>query len=120
MGNVSLNYSLEMINIFGGYSYTNVNDDDYYDVNVTSTIIEYQDVNSIYVGLGFYPVDRLYVSASYNKSDSIYKDLIAIESASVYLYYTFSENWFSTLNYAYGLSDSASNHYLSMRVGYYF
>jgi len=120
VGNVSLSYSLDNINIFGGYSYTNVNDDDYYDVNVTTPIIEYQDVNSVYIGLGFYPVDRLYISASYNRSDSIYKDVIAIENAAFYSYYTFSKNWFSTLNYAYGLSDSASNHYVSMRVGYYF
>jgi len=117
LGSLNLSYSFKDINIFGGYSYTFVNDDD---IDNSTAVVQYQDINALYAGLGFYPSSQLYLSLSYNSSDSIYKDVIAIENASVYSYYSLNENYFSTFSYAYGLSDSASDHYVSLRIGYYY
>ncbi len=111
---VNLSYTLKGLNLFGGYRYTLINNDD------IKGVVSYQDSASLYGGIGFYPSSQLYLSASYNKSDSIYKGVVPIENASAYAYYTFSQHWFSTLSYAYGLSSSASHHYLSIRFGYYY
>ncbi|MCJ7764953.1 MAG: DUF3187 family protein [Thiovulaceae bacterium] len=110
----SLSYTLSDINLFGSYSYTLINDDD------IQNVVYYQNTNGYSAGIGFYPTDRLYTSVVYNSSDSIYQNVEAIESASAYLFYTIDSHWFATLNYAYGLSDSASDHYGEFCLGYYF
>ena len=109
----NMSYALKSMNIFGGYSFTLMNDDD------IDTLI-YQNVNSFYGGLGFYPSSKLYISASYNSSDSVYDGSETIESASVYTYYSVDDHWFSSFSYGYGLSDSASDYSASVRLGYYF
>jgi len=114
---LSLSYTLSNLNLFGGYSYTFIEDDD---LDTSSVYVKYQDVNSYYIGLGFYPTSKLYLSSSYNSSDSIYEGVEVITSASIYAYYSINQHFFTTLNYAYGLSDSASNHSASLRIGYYF
>ena len=120
----SLSYLFKSFNFFGSYSYTMINDDDIID------IAYYQNSSAFNAGVGFYPTSRLYSSLSYNQSDSIYSKVITkdltlqriepLETASFYLFYTLNKNYFTTLNYAYGLSDAASDHYINLRVGYYF
>jgi len=111
---LSLSYMLhEKISLFCGYNYVIVNDDDTKDV-------KYQNTNSYNFGAGFYPTQKLYLSGSYNSSDSIYTGIKDINTLSFYGYYTINKNWFGTLNYAYGLSDTASDNYFSLRIGYYF
>jgi len=111
---INLSYMLKKdINIFGGYNYVIINDSDTID-------IKYQNTNSYSIGLGFYPIQKLYISGSYNSSDSIYTNVKDIDTASFYGFYSITDNWFSTLNYAYGLSDTASDNYFSLRIGYYF
>jgi hypothetical protein len=113
LASLSFSYMLEKINMFGGYNYTIINDDD-------TTNVKYQDTNSYNVGVGFYPTSKLYLSGSFNSSNSIYKDVDDINTLSVYAFYTINKNWFTNFSYAYGLSDSASDNYFSLRVGYYF
>jgi len=115
MGSINLSYIYNNINIFGAYSYTLVNDDD-----IVESGVLYQNSNSYTLGLGFYPRDNLYISGAYSSSDSIYKGIQTIETASVYGLYNINKNWFATLNYAYGLSESASDNFASLRLGYYF
>ncbi|MDA3908767.1 MAG: DUF3187 domain-containing protein [Sulfurimonas sp.] len=111
----SLSYMLKNANVFGGYSYTVVNDDD-----IITQSVAYQNTNSYNVGLGFYPTSKTYISGAYNSSDSIYKDVETINTVSINAFYNIDAHWFTTLNYAYGLSDTASDNYASLRVGYYF
>ena len=110
---VNLSYALENINIFGGYSLTLVNDDDIGDIT-------YQNTNSFNAGLGYYFSNKLYMSASYSVGDSIYSGLEDIETATVYGYYTIDQDRFVTLSYSSGLSDTASDNYLSLRLGFLF
>ncbi len=127
----SISYLLEEVNLFGSYSYTMINDTDanYLDVNGNPVSISYQNTSSFNAGLGFYPTNRLYLSGAYNQSQSIYNKIVTdtgsssvepLETASAYLFYTIDKHWFTTAGYAYGLSDSASDHYLGLRLGYYF
>ena len=123
----SLSYLLTNFNLFGSYSYTMINDDNFsYPDTITNKIIEvsYQNTNAFNAGVGFYPTDRLYTSLSYNHSDSIYAQGIEnnepLETASAYLFYTINKARFLTFSYAYGLSDSASDHYAAVRLGFYF
>ncbi len=110
---MNLSYALRNLNIFGGYAYTLINDDDIGEIT-------YQDTNAISGGLGYYLNNKLYMSASYSMSESIYSGIEDIETATVYGYYTISKDMFTTLSYSYGLSDSASDNYLSLRLGFLF
>ena len=114
---VSVSYTFKKINLFGGYSYTFVGDRD---VVVSSISYKYQDTHSFNGGAGIYASSDLYLSLSYFESDSIYADYARIKSASLYGYYTIDKNWFTTLSYARGLSDTATDNYASLRLGYYF
>lgn len=128
----SLSYLMNNINLFGSYSYTMINDDDFSYVDTVSaeTVdVSYQNTNAFNMGAGFYPTSRLYTSLAYNRSDSIYKNVVRagveeniepLETASLYLFYTIDKQWFTTVSYAYGLSDSASDHFAAVRLGYYF
>ena len=117
MASVNLSYSLENFNIFGGYIYTLVNDDD---LSNDAISVTYQNTNAYSAGIGYYLSSKLYMSGSYNVSDSIYKGVEDIETASVYGYYAIDAKRFVTVSYANGLSDSASNNYLSLRLGFLF
>ena len=128
---MSLSYLLDDFNLFGSYSYTIINDEtiNYTDVNNDPVSINYANTNAYNIGVGYYPTAKLYTSIAYNSSESIYDKIItgssverveALNTASAYLFYTVSEEWFATASYAYGLSESASDHYMSVRLGYYF
>lgn len=120
--NVNLSYKIGKINLFGGYGYTIINDDNVnvVDVNGTTTSILYQNTNALSLGLGMNMTPKTYMSMAYNTSNSIYTNIEDISTASVYMYHTIDAHWFSTLSYAYGLSNSASDHYASVRLGYFF
>lgn len=115
ISSLNISYMYKNLNFFSGYSYTVINDDDIVDEG-----IEYRDTNSYSLGLGYYPSQKLYISSSYGSSDSIYKEIDTINTLSFYTLYTINENWFTNITYAYGLSDSASDNFASLRVGYYF
>ena len=110
---VNLSYMLKNFNIFGGYAFTLINDDDISDIT-------YQNTNALNGGLGYYVSDKLYMSGSYSVSDSIYEGVEDIETASVYGYYSIDKDKFATLSYSRGLSDSASKNYVSIRLGFLF
>jgi len=118
---LSLSYQLKDVNIFASYLYTIINDGDfsYVDANTTHSV-NYQNTTSLSLGLGYYINDSLYLSSSYNTSNSIYSNIEDIDTLSLYSYYSLNQEYFTTLSYAYGLSDSASKHYLSLRLGYLF
>jgi hypothetical protein len=121
----SLSYNLyNSLNIFGGYSYTMINDDDVRvttnDVNGTITDYQYKDSIAYSLGIGSYLSKKLYMNCSYNVSTSIYKSYSDIKTASIYSYYSIDKHWFSTFTYAYGLSDTASDNYVALRLGYFF
>ncbi len=122
LASVNISYSIEKVSLFGGYSRTMVNDDDvsYVDINGDNQTIEYQDTNAVSVGAGYYMTPKLYTSLSYYVGDSIYKSVEDVESISVYAFYSLDASRFITATYANGLSDSASDHYLALRIGYYF
>lgn len=110
----NISYMLDDMNLFGGYSYTVINDDD------VLGIASYQNTSSYSAGLGFYPSSYLYVSGYYTNSESIYKNIEDIETLSVYTFYSIDANWFTSFSYSYGLSDSASDNAFMFRLGYYF
>lgn len=114
IGSANFSYMLKSINLFGGYSYTVINDDD------VLGIVSYQNTSSYSGGVGFYPLKNLYMSGSYNNSESIYKGSEDIETLSLYTFYSINANWFTNLSYSYGLSDSASDNAIAVRLGYYF
>ena len=114
-GSISLQYDITGdTNLFAGYSYTMVND-----TNVPNTV-QYQNTQSFYAGAGYAFNNKTRISASYAQSQSMYANTETIKTASTGLFYQLSTHWFTMLDYRYGLSDSASDHDGSLRLGYYF
>jgi hypothetical protein len=70
--------------------------------------------------VGYNVTPKLYASLSYSRSDSIYRGVEAIESATLYGFYGIDESLFVTVSYAAGLSDSASDNAVAIRIGRYF
>ena len=118
-GSVNVSYTTGKANLFAGYIYTMINDTDI--VDTTNNIsYAYQNTNAYSVGLGYYFTNSFYMSAAYNQSTSIYKSIEDIKTASLYGYYTIDAAHFLIFSYANGLSDSASDHALSVKLGFYF
>lgn len=117
MATLNLSYQLKDFNCFGGYNYIQINDDD---INTTGVSITYQDIEAYNFGFGYYMSNQTYTSISYNNAKSLYQDIEDIESASWYFYHSLNDNYFITFSYAYGLSQSASKHSSSLKIGYYF
>ncbi|MCK9454878.1 DUF3187 domain-containing protein [Sulfurimonas sp.] len=114
VASANFSYTAEDINLFGGYSYTVLNDDD------IAGVVSYQNTNSYSGGAGFYPLNALYISSYYTNSESIYKDTENIETLTLYTFYSIDKNWFTTFSYTYGLSDTAGDNAVELRLGYYF
>ncbi len=114
--------TLKKVNLFGSYTYTMINDDD---TAVTyadgySYTYRYQNTSSWSLGAGRYLLSGFYMSASFNNTQSIYRNVDDAQTVSLYGYYSIDKNWFLSLYYAYGLSDTASDHDISLKLGYYF
>ena len=112
--NVNLSYNVGNLSLFGAYGYTFVNDNDVKDV------VSYQNTNYFSLGLGYFLTSKFNVSSYYNTSDSIFKGVSKIETVSLYAYYSMNDDFFTTLNYSYGLSDTASDNYIALKIGYYY
>lgn len=111
---LNFSYMFDDMNLFGGYSHTIINDDDVNNVAV------YQDTDAYSLGLGFYPAKQLYISGAYNSSESIYAGVEDIETLSLYAFYNIDQHWFASFTYSLGVSDTASDNSISLRLGYYF
>jgi hypothetical protein len=112
-------FPAEAFSLFGGFSYTLVNDDDVPGSGDVGDVV-YQDTPAFTVGAGYRIGPKLYASLSYFRGESIYRDTETIENLSLYGVYTLSESLFATFSYAAGLSDSASGNAFALRIGRYF
>jgi len=119
---LNLSYTKNKFNVFAGYIYTLINDDDvsFKDANGDLYTYSYQNTNALNLGLGYYFTNTFYLSGSYNMANSIYKNVEDLKTVSLYAYKSIEQNWFVTFFYAYGLSNSASDNTLSLKLGYYF
>ena len=115
LASVSATYSNNRLNLFAGYSFTKINDDDIPDWGVN-----YQNTNAFNAGLGYYVTRKWYSNISYYQAEGIYTTMEDLKSVSLYNFYSLNKNWFTSLSYARGLSDSASDHSASLRLGYNF
>ena len=114
---VNATYALGRTTLFAGYSYTIINDKDV--VDATNTVY-YQNTDAYNIGAGYNFTQKLYANLSYFQAQSIYKGVEDIKSVSAYIFYSIDEHWFTNLSYSRGLSDSTSESYGSVNLGYYF
>jgi hypothetical protein len=99
--------------LFGSYSHTWVNDSD-------TPEMAYQNTQAFRLGGGYILSPKSSFTLSYNQTDSIYATTESIRGIGLGYFYEMDPHWFMTGDYGYGLSDSASDHTLSARVGYCF
>ena len=111
---INASYSFDKVNLFGAYSHSLINDDD------IDGVVTYQNINSLSGGIGYCIGSKAYINMAYSLSNSIYSGAEDIQTVSAFGSYSLDENWFSTLSYAYGLSDTASKNHVSIRLGYLF
>lgn len=115
LASASLQYSLDKnVNLFGGYSYTMINDND------ISNLVHYQNTHTFHAGLKYLGDKNKSLSAAYSNTKSIYTDVDPIETLSVGAMVPLDSHWFVLGDYRYGLSDSASDHEATLRLGYAF
>jgi hypothetical protein len=122
VASLNASYQLDKINLFAGYSYTMVKDDD---VSITLSdgsryIYTYKNTDAYSFGAGYSVTRAFYMSLAYNLTESIYTGVDDAKTASVYGYYGIDAHWFANFSYVHGLSDSASDHAGSLKIGYYF
>ncbi len=113
----SFNYRVKKFTLLYGLGYTIVNDDD---IDNSLYKLKYQNTFNYNIGVGYYFLPKLYGNISYINAQSIYKGEDDLTTASFYGHYSFDNHWFSTISYSKGLSDTASDHTSSLRIGYYF
>lgn len=100
--------------VVGGYSYTFVNDHN------VPRVLNYQNTQAYYLGVDYLIDSKLSIGGVYHNSESIYSDVEAIKKVSGFGMYRFDSHWFANAAYSYGLSDSASDHSIDLRIGYSF
>lgn len=118
---LSLSYDLGVFSLFGGYSYTLINDEDIlFNDGSSTTLISYQNTHGYYGGVEVKIGNGSSMSMSYSNSQSIYFGDVALETLSLSFYYPLGEHWFWSAGYGYGLSESASDDSFSVRVGVFY
>jgi len=99
--------------LFGGYSYTWVNDKDV-------TQAAYQNTQGFQLGMGYSLTPKSTVSLSYNQNDTIYQNVKTVQTVSAGYTQTINAHWLAGVNYSYGLSDSASDHSVIVGLKYHY
>lgn len=114
-GLAGFNYGLNKdYNLFGGASYTIVKDRD------IANVVEYRNTKLLYAGVRYIINNFSSASISYSSADSIYGSIGTINSGAIGYFYQVNQHWFVVADYKHGLSNSASKHDASLRMGYYF
>ncbi|HZF70683.1 DUF3187 family protein [Sulfuricurvum sp.] len=111
---LNLQYAIDSTKyLFGGYSYTWVND-----TNVIQAT--YQNTQMFQAGLGYQLTPKSTISLSYNQYDTIYQDLEPVRSVRAGYMQNISTHWSIGGDYGYGLSDSASDHSFIIGLKYHY
>lgn len=98
-------------NIFLYLDYTIVGD---------SNEVDYKNTFTYSFGSGYTLSNSWYSSIYYEQGSSIHSNTQTYKSISLFNRYSFTEKFFSTLNYAYNLDDVYYSHALSLNLGVHF
>lgn len=115
MASIQMNYILnDTFSLFAGGTHTWINDQ-----NVPEE--SYQNTSGFYTGIeGTLPSGESTLSAAYHHYDSIYTSVPVIRYVNFEYGYIINPHWNIGINYAFGLSDSTSDHAFSGYLGYHF
>jgi hypothetical protein len=83
-------------------------------------VTDYQNTYSFYGGIGYTSLKNNSLTLSYSHTESIYTRVVPIEMVSIGTFIPLNNNWFVLGDYHYGVSASASDHDVALRVGYTF
>ena len=105
----SIEYLLDQKqNIFGYYSYT---------ISADTTTIDYKNYHLISLGTGYAVTAKWYSSFTFNYTTAYYQGGDPFQTLSWFNAYAIDETFYLSLNYAYGLSESAYDHTFSFNIG---
>jgi len=109
---LSSDYALtQKQNIFSYYSYT---------ISSDSNTIDYQNFHLLSLGTGYAFTPQWYGALFLNYTTAYYRGGDAFETLSLFSAYSFNDHYYLSLNYAYGLSDAAYTHTVSLNLGVHF
>lgn len=113
LGSIFATYKPNKYSIFGGYTYTLINDTDVRGIT-------YQNTNAFTAGAGYNFTPNFYTSLSYYEANSIYRGVENLQNVSLYMFYSINQHWFTIFSFAAGLNRATSQDYSSIKLGYYF
>jgi len=109
LSGINVSYLIrERQNIFLYYGYSLIGDSDEYD---------YENRRSYSVGSAYAITNSWYSALSYEGSNSIYSGVEDYKAISWFNSYSFSETFFTTLNYSYALDTLSYDHSVSVKLG---
>jgi hypothetical protein len=88
-----------------------------YSLNGDSNETNYKNTFSYSLGSGYMLNENWYSSLSYDYASSIYNDGEAYQAISFFNSYSFLEDYFVSLNYAYGVDELSYRHTFGVRGG---
>ncbi|MFA6188406.1 MAG: DUF3187 domain-containing protein [Sulfuricurvum sp.] len=113
--------------VFGGFTYTIINDKDVQDVTryrhssfIVGDSIQYRNTSSFTAGTAYKTNNNGYVNIAYTQTQSIYSGVESFKILSLNGMMPLDTHWFVLGNYRHGLSDSASDNEIALRIGYSF
>ena len=127
-GSIYAQYDLEKnYYVFGSFTYTVVNDKDIQNVTryrnssfILGNTIHYQNTSSLTAGAAYKTFNNGYINIAYAQTQSIYAGVDAFKTLSLNAMTHLDSRWFVIGNYRYGISDTASDNEIAVRVGYNF
>ncbi len=110
----NLGYQLGVFNVFGGGTYTKINDDD------IDGVVEYQNTLKTQYGLGATLFDKAYLSYYLSTSDSVYKGDPKIKTSTIFLSGYFNQHLSLSGSYTKQISGFTNDYETDVSLNYSF
>jgi len=108
---LSLNYAIDQLSLFGGYTYTMVGDKEIENLS-------YENTNAFNFGAGYSFTPKFYSALSYFWSDAQIKSASKIKSLTWFNYIALTPKLYSTFSLTHDIVDEALSYSYAMQLGY--
>jgi hypothetical protein len=109
-------YFKSPFSLFGGMSYTFVNDKDF--TNAKGELVPLQNTNVFYTGSSYSITEDIYANLSYSYAENKFTVNHDEQNIIATLFYKIDERWFTTLSYSHQIEDDDLHNALRMKIGF--
>jgi len=104
-------YPISSLSLFGGASYTFINDD-------IDTGEELQNTHTFYLGTGYFFSKEFYANIAYSNAQSKFRSNHHAQAINGTLFYQINKKWVSTLSYSHEIEDDDLHNALNLTFIY--